>query len=410
MKPIDVLRLRAIEVRARLAELATAELDTEARAELDTLKLEYADNERRQAAMMIANDTPETIVAQTDGAGVAFAELRQSLDFGKYVAAAMSGNGVSSGPEKEYNSERGIAANYFPLDLLGRGVEKRAAINGDAQENQNTWLDQVFFGTAAAHIGVSFRSVAPGIAAFPITTSGPSSAQRGRTEAQASGTLAVTVTEMKPARRAIHAIYSIEDQMRLPGLSDAIERDMRMELSEKVDLAIFNSDSGANENIADITGFRTATGVTEPTITQANKVKADEVLKVVLTQIDGKYAASLADMRLVTSVGANTLFYGTIHNSAVDNETIAQFLMRSGMSWITRGGIDTNTANGDFGMYMGLNRGIEGAGIAAVWEQAQMITDPYSGANKGEVGLTVNYLWNFAIPRTHNFKRLKFVT
>ena len=112
----------------------------------------------------------------------------------------------------------------------------------------------------------------------------------------------------------------------------------------------------------------------------------------------------------MTSVGANTLFYGTIHNSAVDNETIAQFLMRSGMSWVARGGIDTNTANGDFGMYMGRNRGIDGAAIAAVWEQAQMITDPYSGANKGEVGLTLNYLWNFAIPRSANFKRLKFVS
>ena len=41
MKPIDTLRLRAIEVRARLAELATAEMTDEARAEMDTLKTEY---------------------------------------------------------------------------------------------------------------------------------------------------------------------------------------------------------------------------------------------------------------------------------------------------------------------------------------------------------------------------------
>ena len=178
------------------------------------------------------------------------------------------------------------------MDLLGRGIEKRAAISGDAQENQGTWIDQVFFGTAADHIGVSFRSVAPGIAAFPLTTSGPTSAQRGRTEAAAAGTLAVTVTEMKPARRAAHALYSIEDVMRLPGLSDAIERDMRAQLMEAVDIAIFNSDAGANENVADITGFRTG-GISETTLTQANKVKADEVLKAVLAQVDGKYAASL---------------------------------------------------------------------------------------------------------------------
>ena len=93
-----------------------------------------------------------------------------------------------------------------------------------------------------------------------------------------------------------------------------------------------------------------------------------------------------------------------------DNQTIAQFLMASGLSWLARGSIDTNTANGDFGAYIGLGRGIEGAGIAAVWEQGQLIRDPYSGASKGEVQLTLNYLWQLAFPRTDNFKRLKFVT
>ena len=82
----------------------------------------------------------------------------------------------------------------------------------------------------------------------------------------------------------------------------------------------------------------------------------------------------------------------------------------NGVDWTTRGGIDTNTANGDFGAYIGLGRGIEGAGIAAVWEQAQLIRDPYSGAKSGEVQLTLNYLWQLAFPRTGNFKRLKYVT
>ena len=54
--------------------------------------------------------------------------------------------------------------------------------------------------------------------------------------------------------------------------------------------------------------------------------------------------------------------------------------------------------------------GIEGAGIAAVWEQGQLIRDPYSSASKGEVLLTLNYLWQLAFPRTANFKRFKYVT
>ena len=66
--------------------------------------------------------------------------------------------------------------------------------------------------------------------------------------------------------------------------------------------------------------------------------------------------------------------------------------------------------NNAFGAFAGLPRGIEGAGVAPVWMSAQLTTDPYSNAAKGNVALTLSYLWNFALPRTDNFKRLKYVT
>ena len=44
------------------------------------------------------------------------------------------------------------------------------------------------------------------------------------------------------------------------------------------------------------------------TITQTNKVKGDELLKLFLAYVDGKYAQSMADLRIVTSVGSNVLW------------------------------------------------------------------------------------------------------
>ena len=234
--------------------------------------------------------------------------------------------------------------------------------------------------------------------------------ERGVTARHILGGTTVDVNEMKPSRAAVNGKYSIEDDLRLPGMADAIERDMRAAMAEDVDRTVFIGDSGANENVADIAGFTTYTGVAEPTLTQTNKVKADETLKVFLTQLDGIYAASLADLRIVASKGANTLWFSTIHAAAVDNQTIAQFLMASGMAWTMRGAIEDNTANNDFGAFMGLARGIEGAAIAAVWDAGQLIRDPYTNSKTGEVELTLNYLWNFKVVRTHNFKRLKFVT
>ena len=412
MTPIQQLQLRASEIRSRLSAIGSmAELDAETRAEMEALGSEYADNEARQRAAMVAGDVPaQPVEHRTDSEGREYRELLSNASFGRYVAAAMANTGVSGGAELELNQHLGIAENYFPLRMLAdRQMEERAIINGDANTMQGTWLDRVFHGTAAERVGISFRPVAPGIAAYPVTTSGGSPAQRGRTEDTAISTYGVAVTEIKPARRAVHGVYSIEDDMRLPGLSDAIERDMREAMTESVDLAVFNGDSGANENAADITGMNTA-GMTEFTLTQANKVKADETLKKFLAYVGSQYSANLSDLRFVASVGTNVLWYGTIHAATVDNQTIAQFLMASGMAWSTRGGIETDTANDDFGGYLGLGRGIEGAGIAAVWEQGQLVRDIYSGAKSGEVQLTLNYLWQLAFPRLANFKRFKYVT
>ena len=80
------------------------------------------------------------------------------------------------------------------------------------------------------------------------------------------------------------------------------------------------------------------------------------------------------------------------------------------MSWSVRGEIDTNTANGDFGAFVSLGRGLAGAAVVPIWAMATMLRDPYTGAKKGEVGLTLTSLFNFGIPRTSNFKRLKYVT
>ena len=410
MTPLQTAEVRAGEIRIRLSQLgAETELTDEHRSELDSLRKEYGDTERRMAALRISEPPVVPVETRNDGEGREYRELLGNADFGRYVAAALSGTGVGDGAERELNQHLGIADNYFPLRMLaGHEPEYRAAIDGDAQANQGTWLDRVFHGTSAQRVGISFRPVSPGVAAYPVTTAGGAPQQRGRTEAATARTYTASVTEIKPARRAVHGVYSIEDDMRLPGLSMAIERDMRAAMTESVDLAVFKGDGGANENTADIVGMETAT-ITEFTLSQANKVKGDETLKAFLAHVDGQYAAMLSDVMIVASVGSNILWGGTVLPSPVTTgRTIAQFLMESGVTWATRGGIDTATTAGKFGAYVGLGRGIEGAGIAAVWEQGQLLRDPYSGAAKGEIELTLNYLWQLAFPRTANFKRLKF--
>ena len=116
------------------------------------------------------------------------------------------------------------------------------------------------------------------------------------------------------------------------------------------------------------------------------------------------------DLKAVFAVGANTLWAHTLANTGASvDTTIAEFLMRWGLGWVTRGEIEAATAADDFGAFVGLGRGLDGSGVAAVWEAGELIRDPYSGAAKGEVALTLCYLWDFALPRASNFARVKFV-
>ena len=126
--------------------------------------------------------------------------------------------------------------------------------------------------------------------------------------------------------------------------------------------------------------------------------------------VDGQYAASLGDVRVVSSVGANTL-WGTTFDAAADMRTVAEVMRAAGISWTVRGGISNASGNNRFGAFAGLQRGIEGAGNAPIWEGAQIIRDVYGAhATKGQVGLTLNVFWNFGLSRADNFKRLKFVS
>ena len=376
MTKTQALELKLGEARRKLAEaIATEAPDMET---VNALTAEVRQTDDLLIAAKLVE--PEPVETRESASGETaeqreLAELQGKVEFRNYINAALHGLPVIGGPELELNQHLGLDPGYFPLDVMGAHLEQRALRDGDAQGNQATWLDRVFAETASARLGITMPTVPAGVAAYPTMTAGGAGAQRGRTQAAVDSTYTFAVTEIKPTRHAVHGIYSIEDELRLPGMASAIERDMAMATVESIDRAIFSTDAGANEDTADITGLRTHADVGESTITQNNKIKGDELLKLFLAFVDGKYAATMADVRVVASVGSTVLWGGTVHNSAVDNETVAAFLRANGVTWTTREGIDTATSNNDFGAYIGLARGVDGAGVAPIWNKAQIVRD-----------------------------------
>ena len=405
-----------------MAELAVAEsLTAETRAELDTIETGTPDLERQIRAATSAVETEEAeqraaapgdLAAGEDGEDRERVELRSKVKLGSYVAAAIEQRSAD-GAELELNQSMGIAGNRFPLELLAPPdrPEHRAVTGLDSAVMPRRWLDRLFSGAASQSLGITMESVPVGVASYPVTTAGASAAQRGKDEAAGDTAWTIGVKELKPKRNAATLKFSIEDTARIPGLESALTRDLRMALVEGIDRAIFLGDDGASGADADITGLLTAADVVEKTITQTNKVKGSNVLELFAELIDGKAAMTPAQLQTVMAVGANTLWAHTLANTgnAVDT-TISEFLSRWGMSWVTRGDIEDSTANGEFGAFLGLGRGLEGAGVAALWEAGILTRDPYTDAAKGTVNLTLCWLWDFGLPRPANFARVKFVT
>ena len=417
-KRLRELRQRQSTERGRMAELSRVdELSDEQRSELDRIETGTPDLERQLRAATVAAETEESEqraagegarAPEGDAEDRERAELRRKVRMSGYVAAAVEQRSAD-GAELEYNAAVGIAGNRFPLEMLAPTLETRATTDTDIVTTPRRWLDRLFAGTAAERVGITMESVPAGTASFPVTTAGASAAQRQRsTDAAADAAWTIGVTEMKPRRNAVRLLFSIEDSARIPGLESALTRDLRMALVEGVDRTIFLGDAGASGADADITGLNTA-AITETEILQADKIKGPETLEAFTGLVDGIHAMGLgADLRVVASVGAWRLWETTIINSAAENQTLASFMRTAGLSWSARGEIETDTADGDFAAFIGRGRGIEGAGVAAVWEAGELIRDPYSGAAKGEVALTLCYLWDFALPRPANFSRIAF--
>ena len=134
-----------------------------------TLKTELADhrNVRMQTALLAAPDatapdaTAPEVRPSDDGEAKEIRQLRANADFSNYISASLEQRGVTDGAEAELNAALNVPMNRFPMEMLVAGLEERAAINGDSQTNQGSWLDRLFAGSAAEAVGSQFPHRSP---------------------------------------------------------------------------------------------------------------------------------------------------------------------------------------------------------------------------------------------------------
>ena len=394
------LEIRQREIRTRLSELSgISELSDENREEMQKLTRESQDNDIKLNALQVQEEETRTV---EDSEANEIRELRRKSNVSEYVIAAIENRSVVGAPA-EYNAALGMSTNSFPLELLVTD-EMRSITSTDGQTTQQPWVQRLMAATQSAHLGVTARNVGVGVASFPVVASGSGGAtQVAKTASATESTWGVSTTEAKPKRASVNFKFSMEDVARLPGLESQLVSDMRRAVTEKMDRILFVGENVTNSVIA---GLQTAS-INETEIKQTDKVKGTSWLSAMAAFLDGIHADGLSDLRVVLSQPANVLLLSTIQAATVSNQTVASFLRENGLNWVSRNGIGDATTAGKFGGYVGLGKGITGAAVHAIWDSGSMIRDIYNTA--GETIITLNVLHDFVIPRSSNFKRLKFV-
>ena len=126
-KRLRELRDRQSRERGRMAELSMADsLDTETRAELDTIEKGTPDLERQLRAAAAAVDTEDRAAVITAAEGDTDperVELRSRASVGRFLLGA----GKTTGAEAELQAELGLAQNQIPLEMWQPPAETRAA-------------------------------------------------------------------------------------------------------------------------------------------------------------------------------------------------------------------------------------------------------------------------------------------
>ena len=393
MTPIQTLEIRAGEIRKRLSELGGLDsLTDETRSELDKLKVEYADNDSKRAAMTIAADAPVTHVETRSAEGREFRGLLDRSNMGDIFDAALNKRSIE-GASAELQKHYGLDVNQIPLAMLVKTwpdndeLETRAVTPapGNVGEIQHSIVPYVFPASAASFLGVSMPTVPVGQAVFPVLTKEldvRTPAENADAD-ETTGTFSADV--LSPARIQAAFFYSREDRAKFAGMDAALRENLTEGLSAGLDKQILNGTNGlfAGTNLPN------------------NNITTDDTFDSYLNnlcwnQIDGRYASVPSDLSMV--VGAATLkdLGQTYRNTTVDRSALDRLMeLTSGVR--VSAYVPAPTSNQQ---NVVIKRGSSMTAVAPVWEGISLIPDEVTKAKQGQLVITGVMLYAMKVLRT----------
>ena len=394
MTPLQTAELRAGEIRIRLSELAAeTELTPEHRSELDALRTEYGDTERRIAALRISEPDRTPIETRT-AEGTEYRAILARANVGNVYDALLNHRAVS-GPEAELQQHLGLAGNQIPLDLLrgagaggnagNGGMEYRAVTPGATNVGQveQPVIPYVFPQSASTFLGVSMPTVGVGEVVYPVLTSTLTAEALAENAAgsETDGTFSSDV--LVPKRLQASFFYSREDRARMSMLDSALRENLADGLADGLDKEIIHNTLLAGTNL--------------PNNNQTTNDTFESYLNnLVWNQVDGRYASMTSDLAMVVGAATYKDLGATYRNTSVDRSALDRIMeLVSGVRVSAHVPVPaTNRQN------VVIRRGMSMTCVAPMWEGVTIIPDEITKAANGQIVITAVMLYAIKVLRT----------
>ena len=212
---------------------------------------------------------------------------------GDVVFSVLNGKPVT-GAMAEFQQATGLASNEFSVrQLVDDTLEKRAltAAPSSVQANQNPIIPYVFPQSIAAFLGVAQPVVGVGETVFPVLTSALSVEELAESAEGTETDGTFTANLLTPKRLQASFRFSREDRARFAGMEESLRDNITMGLMDGLDKAII---AGAN-------GLLTGTNLANHNVSSATTF-ANYKAQLAYARVDGRYAASVGDIRIVMGV------------------------------------------------------------------------------------------------------------
>ena len=406
------IQIRQSEIRQRLNSLSSLEGDDytpEHRAETDKLSTEFQDLETKFRAAIVAESKAVPPVDREGREGAEIRELVGKSSLSAYISEAANQSPLSdSSPEAELRKEllgESAQPGQLPWAVLAPEALEERQTDADTTlasslalpSRQNQIISRVFSQSAIPWLRIQTVSVPTGTAAWPILSAGTTALQRSPGQRIDATAATFQATAIEPVRLSARYRFRVEDLAKLRGMEQALRTDLRSAIADAMDAQVI-AGNGTAPNVDGLTNFLTAPDDPDAVFSWTDAVRA------VASQVDGRYAATPSQVRLLVDPQLYPSLATSLHATASVSAAARYIESISGGIRVSAN-LPAPASNIATAL---ISKTAQIGSVAPVWEGLSLIRDPYTEAASGRVSITAVALWNFQVVRSAAYSLVKF--